>query len=64
MSAETPDGKVAASIIPALTKDKLILPEDSQKLQEGLTKGSLTAETWTRIAEKAIDAPKKGVKNA
>lgn len=64
MSENTPDEKVAFAVVMKFKESKLILDSDSKSIQEALSKGNISSETWTRFAEKAIDDTKKGASDA
>jgi hypothetical protein len=63
--ALTADEKLAEKVTAELKRLNLILDVDVQTLRLPLAQGTVTAETWLRMAEKALDtAKKKEAKNA
>jgi hypothetical protein len=57
--APAADEKLAEKVASELKRLNLILDADAQTLRSPLAQGTVTMETWLRIAEKALDAAKK-----
>ena len=53
MSVNSPSDVLSEIIVPLLVENKLLLPEDAERLKNSLAKGSLKSEDWLLTIEKA-----------
>lgn len=58
--APTPSEELAQKVTQVLQERALIRPADQQRLLNGLTGGTLSAEDWITLAENALAAEQQG----
>ncbi|SEI98207.1 hypothetical protein SAMN04488058_10312 [Deinococcus reticulitermitis] len=59
-AAPTPSEELAQKVTQVFREKEFIRPADQQRLLNGLTGGTLSAEDWITLAENALAAEQEG----